>query len=71
MLRELEFEENPTRKDDIRACRFCDLQLPHYPDGIFAMPMKHDAPCGLPCLAGGVPVDVSFHDDRCPICSAL
>lgn len=27
--------------------------------------MKHEGPCGRPCLGGGVPVGVKFHDLRC------
>lgn len=73
-LSELEFEAAPdTSKDEVRRCRYCDLELPHRYDVGYAgrwVAIKHDAPCGLPCLGGGVNATVrEFHSDRCPRCS--
>lgn len=54
-----------------RRCFYLQGDLPE-----FWNTPRHDAPCGLICLAGGVPVAAYktgvFHRDaeRCPRCSA-
>jgi len=68
VIEELEFEAKPTREDRIMPCRHCLTRLPHAYSGGMLMPIKHDAPCGLPCLAGGVDVGTKFHDNQCELC---
>lgn len=70
VLGELEWENYPaTTKEDRSICKYC-LQ----PIRTIAGPInfeKHIAPCGWPCLAGGVEVGVVFHDDKCRRCKRL
>ena len=69
-LDEVEFQEAvPTVRDSKLFCRYCGLELPHRNEGGFWSAIKHDAPCGLPCLGGGVSATIrAFHSDACPIC---
>jgi hypothetical protein len=69
VLRELEFEEQPTAKDQIRTCRYCGLDLPHHPVFGLWVAIRHDAPCGLPCLGGGVKVGDTMHSELCSRCT--
>ena len=66
---ETEFECAPaTKKEDRAYCKYCDSLVP----GRSPVPGsldKHNGPCGLPCLGGGVEVGRNFHCDRCVICS--
>ena len=74
---------------EVRACSMCGTSVEHsislgmYGSGPESSATKHDAPCGLPCLGGGVgsnvikPMraagkklrDVCHAIDTCPRCS--
>ena len=70
-----------TGGEEERPCRLCGLsvvhqEIDHAPGKKHFHPKKHDAPCGLPCFASGVPGLVyksgQFHRNneygKCPRC---
>jgi hypothetical protein len=70
VLGELEWENSPpTTKETRGTCKYC--QQPIRVLGGAINFEKHTAPCGLPCLAGGVKVGRSFHDDDCRRCKRM
>jgi hypothetical protein len=88
VLAELEFENAPTtpkvRLEDIRRrgdptayaprkmrrCKHCDAMILEKDNTDL---VRHEGPCGMLCLGGGVTVGLPFHSDRCshPRCERL
>ena len=78
----------PTGKQVVRPCKTCGRELEHREGEAHTHPDDgsepkwvavwtcdaHDAPCGLPCLGGGVSGKVyrskNFHVDGCAKCNA-
>lgn len=60
-LEELE-EEQTTATRKTGSCPHCEAVVFISKSGT---PLKHEGPCGLPCLGGGVGVGVAFHSRDC------
>lgn len=70
MLAEAEWDQAiPTQKERRAFCKYCETMVLAAPS-VTGFMEKHNGPCGLPCLSGGVPVGTHFHCDRCPICNS-
>lgn len=54
-----------TVKEDRRSCKYCKQPVRVK---IYGRLEYHNAPCGRPCLGGGVSPGARFHDDRCIMC---